>query len=126
MISTRATLASRRHSRSTPCPIMPVAPNRTTFIDHSSRPGYSRIVVEVATLELVPVRWLQTHAARRTDDEHTSCGTVRSHVRDRDRRDDRSDTTATHAATATCAANTAARAAATAAAGGGAGSPGSG
>src|SRR5258705_13734867 len=36
--STRSTPASTRHSRNTPCPTMPVAPNRMTFMGelHSS------------------------------------------------------------------------------------------
>src|SRR5579884_3801603 len=37
--STRSTSGSRRHSRRTPCPIMPVAPNRTTRM---ARPAATR------------------------------------------------------------------------------------
>jgi hypothetical protein len=36
---TRSTPGSRRHSRSTPCPTMPVAPNRITFIAAASHHG---------------------------------------------------------------------------------------
>src|SRR3954469_1090396 len=38
-LTTRFTSASSRHSSSTPCPTMPVAPNRTTFMSGLFRAG---------------------------------------------------------------------------------------
>src|SRR4051794_31241627 len=53
-VSTRVTVGSRRHSRSTPCPTMPVAPKMTTFIVLLPRP--------LPHCKVTPAR---THARRR-------------------------------------------------------------